>query len=80
MPRAVTGIKSDFLEMAAQMVANNDEVVEEIVVDGDKLAITYYKNRTKEDTETVVIGKEVESETIDGRKVKVGGGGRVRGN
>merc|ERR1712170_133880 len=66
-----TGIKSEFLELAASMVANQDEVLEEVAVDGDKLAITYYKNRAKVDTEELVIGQPMETETMDGRKVQV---------
>merc|ERR1711976_723367 len=62
-----TGMKNEFLEMAASMVKNQDE----IPINGDKLAITYYKNRTKTDTEELVLGTEAESETVDGRKVKV---------
>ena len=53
------------------MKENDDAVVQEIAADGDKVSVTYYKNGNKEDMESFTLGQEAESETVDGRKVKV---------
>merc|ERR1711976_172542 len=67
---AKTGVANEFLTLAKQMAENQDAIVEDIAVDGDKITVTYYKNGNKEDSESFTVGQEAESDTVDGRKVK----------
>merc|ERR1711976_215794 len=65
------GAGNEFLQLAKTMKENDEEIVQQIDVTGDKISLTYFRNRERAAVEAYELGKPIEVQAVDGRKVNV---------